>query len=170
MSRLPWSSLGIGFGAVIGVPVLAVLLFITLLGIPLGIVLLALFPGLLLLGYVVGLSFLAWRLRVALHQPEGQGFGRTMGLMAATLLLVMLIGRLPSSAACCTSCWWSPAWALVCSSGAKGGMHRLPRPAPPCSHRARRHRPRWANCRLERQAAPVSTMPGALSRPAQTGR
>lgn len=95
VSLLPWSSLGIGFGAVIGVPVLAVLLFITLLGIPLGVVLLALFPGLLLLGYVVGLSFLAWRLRLALHQPEGLGFGRTMGLMAATLLLVMLIGRLP---------------------------------------------------------------------------
>jgi len=93
--HMPWSSLGIGFGAVIGVPVLAVLLFITLLGIPLGIALMALFPGLLLLGYVVGLLLLAWRLRVALHKPAGMGFGRTMGLVAVTLLLVMLIGRLP---------------------------------------------------------------------------
>jgi hypothetical protein len=95
VSRMPWSSLGIGFGAVLGVPVLAVLLFITLLGIPLGVALLALFPGVLLLGYVVGLLFLTWRLRLALHQPAGAGFGRTIGLVAVTLLLVMLIGRLP---------------------------------------------------------------------------
>lgn len=95
VGSMPWSSLGIGFGAVLGVPVLAVLLFITLLGIPLGIVLLALFPGLLLLGYVVGLFFLAWRLRVALHKPAGMRFGGTMALVAVTLLLVMLIGRLP---------------------------------------------------------------------------
>jgi cytoskeletal protein CcmA (bactofilin family) len=95
ISRMPWSSLGIGFGAVLGVPVLAVLLFITLLGIPLGIALLALFPGLLLLGYVVGLLFLAWRLRVALHKPAGMRFGGSMAIVAATLLLVMLIGRLP---------------------------------------------------------------------------
>lgn len=95
IGRMPWSSLGIGFGAVLGVPVLAVLLFITLLGIPLGIALLALFPGLLLLGYVVGLLFLAWRLRVALHKPAGMRFGGSMAIVAATLLLVMLIGRLP---------------------------------------------------------------------------
>lgn len=95
IGRMPWSSLGIGFGGVLGVPVLAILLFVTLLGIPLGIALLALFPGLLLLGYLVGLFFLVWRLRVALHKPAGMRFGGTMALVAATLLLVMLIGRLP---------------------------------------------------------------------------
>ena len=95
IGAMPWSSLGIGFGCALGVPVLAVLLFITLLGIPLGIALLALFPGLLLLGYVVGLLFLAWRLRVALHKPPGTRFGGTLAIVAATLLLVVLIGRLP---------------------------------------------------------------------------
>lgn len=91
----PWSALGIGFGTVLGVPVLAVLLFVTLLGIPLGIALLALFPGLLLMGYVVGLLFLSWRLQGALHRPANAGFGSTLAIVAVTLLMVMLIGLLP---------------------------------------------------------------------------
>lgn len=45
----PWASLGIGFLALVATPILAILLFITLLGIPLGI--------LLMVGYVITLFF-----------------------------------------------------------------------------------------------------------------
>ena len=38
----PWAALGVGFGTAVAAPVLAVRLFITLLGIPVGIALLAL--------------------------------------------------------------------------------------------------------------------------------
>lgn len=91
----PWLALAIGFGTLGAVPVLAVLLFITLLGIPLGVAVMALYPVLLLGGFLVGVLFLARRLPPALRQPAPTTFLRLMAYFAGALLLMMLVGRVP---------------------------------------------------------------------------
>lgn len=91
----PWRSLLIGFGVLIGVPMLAVLLFITLLGIPLGIAVVALYPLLLLLGYLIGAIFVAQRTRLILRKDSLPTFGSTLGLVALALLILLLISSLP---------------------------------------------------------------------------
>lgn len=91
----PWLSLAIGFGSIFAVPVLAALLFITLVGIPLGFAVIALYPVLLLTGYVVGMFFVARLLQEAMHKETPASFGRSIAFFALALLLVMLIGWIP---------------------------------------------------------------------------
>lgn len=88
-------SLGIGFATLVAVPVLAVLLFITLLGIPLGIAVMALYPVLLLTGFLVGVLFVARLLPPALRKPAPETFGQRMGYVAVALLLLLLVGIVP---------------------------------------------------------------------------
>lgn len=92
----PWLALGIGFGTVVAIPFLAVLLFITILGIPLGIALFALYPALMLGGFVVGVLFIARRLAAALRKQEPASFRETIGYFAAALLLTLLVGMVPA--------------------------------------------------------------------------
>ncbi|MCV2370943.1 bactofilin family protein [Roseateles oligotrophus] len=92
-------ALAIGFGSLVGLPILALLLCITILGIPLGLTLLALYPVVLLTGYLVGVLFLAWRAKQQLFpalsdRPE-QAFAMSIALFSAALLLVMLVSHLP---------------------------------------------------------------------------
>lgn len=93
--QAPWLALAIGFAAFVAVPMLAVLLFITLLGIPLALAVLALYPVLLLTGFVVGVLFIARRIPPAIRQPAPVRFGRMIAYFALALLLVLLLGRLP---------------------------------------------------------------------------
>lgn len=91
----PWLALAIGFAAVVAVPVLAVLLFVTILGIPLGVIVLALYPALLLVGFVVGALFIARLIPAALRKPPPTTFGASLGYAALALLAILLLGRLP---------------------------------------------------------------------------
>jgi cytoskeletal protein CcmA (bactofilin family) len=91
----PWLALVVGIGALLGVPVLAGLLILTILGIPVAIAVLAFFPFLLLVGYVVGVLFVSRRAQQALHRGPAPSFGVTIGFFALALLLVMLLARLP---------------------------------------------------------------------------
>lgn len=91
----PWTALALGFSALVGVPVLAVLLFVTILGIPMGIILLALYPVLLLMGYVVSVLFVAQRAEIAMRKNTPPSFVTTIGFFALALLLMMLLGRIP---------------------------------------------------------------------------
>jgi cytoskeletal protein CcmA (bactofilin family) len=91
----PGQALASGLAITIGVPVLAVLLCITLLGIPLGLATLALYPLLLLTGYLAGVLFIAQRARRSVGAEEGTSMRSTIGFVALALLIVMLIGRLP---------------------------------------------------------------------------
>jgi cytoskeletal protein CcmA (bactofilin family) len=91
----PWLSLAMGFGSIFAVPMLAALLFITLVGIPLGVAVIALYPVLLLTGYVVGVFFVARLLQEAMHKETPASFARTVAFFALALLLVMLIGWIP---------------------------------------------------------------------------
>jgi hypothetical protein len=91
----PWTVLGLGLATLLALPMLAVLLFVTLLGIPVAFALLALYPVALLLGFVVSVLFVAGVLPPAFRLPGPQTFGASMGWFAAALLLVMVIARIP---------------------------------------------------------------------------
>jgi cytoskeletal protein CcmA (bactofilin family) len=93
--RSPGLSLAIGLGVLVGVPVLAVLLFISLLGIPLGIAAFALYPLLLLLGYLAGVLFVAQRARQTMPSAAAPTLRNTIGFVALALLVVMLVSWLP---------------------------------------------------------------------------
>jgi len=91
----PWVSLGLGFATVFAAPVLAVLLFVTLLGIPLGLIVLALYPVVMLAGFLVGTLYFARLIPGTLRQEAPATFGRAFGYFALALLLVMLLARVP---------------------------------------------------------------------------
>jgi cytoskeletal protein CcmA (bactofilin family) len=94
--RSPARALGLGLALLVALPVLAVLLFITLLGIPLGVALIAVGPLVLLAGYLTAVHFVAQRAREALRpQDTNPSTATQIGFFALALLLVMLLGRLP---------------------------------------------------------------------------
>jgi cytoskeletal protein CcmA (bactofilin family) len=91
----PWLSLALGFGTLVGLPVLAVLLFITLFGIPLGLAAISVYPLLLLLGYLVGVLFIAQRIRQGFGKSSTTQLRYTFIYMALSLLILLLIAWLP---------------------------------------------------------------------------
>lgn len=79
----------VGLLAFVGIPILAILLFISLVGIPLGLIAILVFPILLWFGYVYGaFSVGAW----LLSQTDTES--RWLALLAG-LLLVSLVGFVP---------------------------------------------------------------------------
>ena len=92
----PLGALTLGVVAVVALPVVAVLLCITILGIPLGLLLLMVYPVLLLAGFFVAVLAVARALAQALRKPPATGFAATFGWFVAALLLVMLVGFLPA--------------------------------------------------------------------------
>ncbi len=96
ISQTPWPALAAGLAVLLGTPMLAMLLLITLIGIPLGIALMMLFPLMLLIGCIVGVFSIAQRVQGAI-QKEGPGRSSVamVGFFALTLLLVLLLGSIP---------------------------------------------------------------------------
>ena len=90
-----WLALGGGVAAVAALPVVAVLLCLTVLGIPLGLGLLALAPALLLAGVLTGVHALSRQAAVALHRPRSDTPAARIGTFAIGLLLVLLASRIP---------------------------------------------------------------------------
>jgi hypothetical protein len=91
----PWSVIGMGVVSVLGFPVLALLLLVTILGIPLGLLVLGMIPVLLLMGYVVGILFLSRRAQSVILKGKPVSFAMNIGFLALMLLLVMLLSRIP---------------------------------------------------------------------------
>lgn len=92
----PWPALASGIAVLLGTPLAATLLFVTLIGIPLGLALLLLLPLALLLGGVVGVFSLSHRFQQAVQKPApGQSRAAMIGFFALTLLLVLLVSSLP---------------------------------------------------------------------------
>jgi cytoskeletal protein CcmA (bactofilin family) len=95
ISASPGRTIAVGLLSFLGVPVLIVFLFFTLLGIPLGLAIMAIYPILVLMGYVVSVFFVSQRAQAALSKTSQPSFLRTFGFFSLALLLVMLLGRLP---------------------------------------------------------------------------
>ncbi len=96
MLATPWPALAAGVAVLLGTPLLAMLLLITLIGIPLGMVLMMLFPLMLLMGWVVGVFSIAQRVQRAIQKDASSGSSASMiGFFALTLLLLLLLGSVP---------------------------------------------------------------------------
>jgi hypothetical protein len=95
LGERPLASVFVGLAVLLGMPIVAMLLFVTIVGIPVGLLLLSMMPLLLLIGYVFaavalgGLVLARWR----------PGAGADRGWRVAAALLAMtalsLLGRLP---------------------------------------------------------------------------
>ncbi|MFW5329612.1 hypothetical protein [Hydrogenophaga sp. ZJX-1] len=91
----PWRALGVGALLLVALPVLAVLLVFTLLGIPLGLVVLVLYPPLLLLGWLIGALFAARWLATHASPEEAVGTAVPFGWMAAAVVGLFVLGAVP---------------------------------------------------------------------------
>lgn len=91
----PWLALGVGAGLLVALPVLALLLLFTLLGIPLGLVVMALYPPLLLLGWLIGALFGARWLAARARRGQVAGPAVSYGWMAVAVIASLMAGMIP---------------------------------------------------------------------------
>jgi len=92
----PWRALAIGVGVLMALPVLAMLLFFTLLGIPLGLIVMALYPPMLLLGWLTGaLSAARWMARRMSSAPTLDSAAVPYGWMALAVIGLVVAGAVP---------------------------------------------------------------------------
>jgi cytoskeletal protein CcmA (bactofilin family) len=91
----PWQSLALGTALVFALPVVALLLIVTVVGIPIAFALVALYSVLLLAGFLTALFFVAERIGRLLRGGRSPGTGWRVGLLLAVLVLLALVARLP---------------------------------------------------------------------------
>lgn len=92
----PWLALGLGAACLLAMPVLAMLLFFTLLGIPLGLVVMALYPPLLLLGWLIGALYAARWLSAHASTPVDLASRPVpYGWMVAAVIGLLVVGAVP---------------------------------------------------------------------------
>jgi cytoskeletal protein CcmA (bactofilin family) len=91
----PLQSLALGAALVFALPVVAVLLIVTVVGIPVAFALIALYAVLLLAGFLTALFFVAERIGRLLRGGRAPGTGWRVALLLAALVLLALIARLP---------------------------------------------------------------------------
>ena len=92
----PLGALTLGVVVALAIPIVAVLLCITVLGIPLGVLLLLAYPVLLLAGFLVAVLAVGRRLATALRMPQPAGFGPAFGWFVLALAIVVLVSLLPA--------------------------------------------------------------------------
>ena len=92
-----WKSLGLGFALLLCVPVGAVLLMITVVGVPLGMLLLFFYPVMLLLGYLTGALFLGDRVATWIAKRRGVVVkpGWRYIALALALVALLLVSKIP---------------------------------------------------------------------------
>lgn len=95
IKQKPWISLGLGFGTLVAVPLLAAVLIMTVLGIPLAFAAMALYPALMLLGFVVGVLFIARLVVTRTLKNAPESIGKTIGYFALALALTLLVAQIP---------------------------------------------------------------------------
>jgi cytoskeletal protein CcmA (bactofilin family) len=96
LRQRPWFALLMGFVVLICVPVAAVILLVTIIGLPLGLLALFAYPVLLLLGYVltpIGIS--DWVMQ-RFAPDRMQSLVWRAGAAAAAVVLIALLARLPA--------------------------------------------------------------------------
>jgi hypothetical protein len=91
----PWRSLALGFAIAMALPVAAMVLLISIIGIPLALAVFALYPPLLLLGYLTTILFVADRgVKLARREAEA-GLGHRVLALALALVAFAFIAALP---------------------------------------------------------------------------
>jgi hypothetical protein len=94
LASRPLASVGLGFALVVGVPVAAVLLMVTVIGIPAGLLALAAYFPLLLLGYLVAV-IAAGDAALARLKPGAGGLRARAVAYVLALLVLALAARIP---------------------------------------------------------------------------
>lgn len=90
-----WTSLLLGFIALVCIPVAALILMFTLIGIPLALLSISLYLALLLIGYVsVGVCIGSWAL-AKLRSDRTDAKWWRIGFAVLGMLTISLLGRLP---------------------------------------------------------------------------
>lgn len=91
-SMSPGKSLLLGAALLFTLPPVALLAFITVIGMPIGVVLMAAYPVLLLAGYLATLFFIATKLSAVIRKPRKLGgWEQAVFLVLALLLLSLLV-------------------------------------------------------------------------------
>ena len=85
----------IGLGVLLAAPVLAVLFFLTILGIPLGLAMLLLYPLVVLVGFLIAMQWLARQVPRLFKWPGAVHFRASVGHAALALLLIAVVWRIP---------------------------------------------------------------------------
>lgn len=91
----PLRSFALGAALVFALPVVALLLIVTVVGIPVAFALIALYAVLLLAGFLTALFFVAERIGRLLRGGRAPGTGWRVALLLAALVLLALVARLP---------------------------------------------------------------------------
>ena len=91
----PFSSLGLGFALVVCVPVAAILIMATVIGIPLGFALLFLYPVLLMLGYLTGIMSVSDGIAGMFSRGVMAGRIARIALLAVAMIGVLLLAYVP---------------------------------------------------------------------------
>ena len=95
LSAAPLPSQGLGFVVLVVTPVLAILLFFTVLGVPLGLIALTVFLATLVAGILVGIVWVGDAgFRLLGQSPDKSKWARVWSIFAAAAVL-MLIGFIP---------------------------------------------------------------------------
>jgi cytoskeletal protein CcmA (bactofilin family) len=92
----PWQVLGLGLAVLASVPLVAILLLVSVVGLWLGLMTLVLYFVLLLLGYLTGVLFVADVGLQRLRRQESPGKAWVIGALAATLVALALLRLLPA--------------------------------------------------------------------------
>jgi hypothetical protein len=96
IGREPLRSLALGFVILVCLPILAVLLLVTIVGIPLALILLMLYVLLLFLGWVTAALFLSRKgLQWFRRGQQPAGTAARLGALLAAVLALWLAGRIP---------------------------------------------------------------------------
>ena len=95
IGREPLRSLALGFVILVCLPILAVLLLVTIVGIPLALILLLLYVLLLFLGWVTAALFLSRRGLRWWRRQQPVGTGLQLAALFAAVLVLWLLGRIP---------------------------------------------------------------------------
>jgi hypothetical protein len=91
----PFASLGLGFALVVCIPVAAVLIMATLIGIPLAFALLFTYPVLLMFGYLNGVMSISDAIAGLLSRMRPPGRALRIGLLALALAGMLLLANIP---------------------------------------------------------------------------
>jgi len=93
--RNPWQSIGLGFAILACVPIAAVVLLVTIIGIPLALLLVPLYLLLMFLGWIVAALFIGQRGLAVLRGTAPDSTGWRLLALALALLALSLVRHVP---------------------------------------------------------------------------
>lgn len=91
----PWAGMGVGLLVLVGIPVLAMVLALTLVGLPLALMLVLAYLAMLIAAYVVGALYLGDRALAAARPGQPSTPGRRLLALLLVLLVLAAISQLP---------------------------------------------------------------------------